>query len=215
MEEIWKDIENFEGLYQVSNLGRVKSLPKPFIHPLNKKTYFRPEKILKCDKTKDGYLRARMFKDGVTKRIFVSILVARAFIPNPENKPCVDHIDTIRSNNIVSNLRWVTMKENMNNPVSLAKRREFMKGRFNPRDFGNYIFPIGSKHHNARRIVRINPSTNEIFHYGCMKEPIKDGFGSHNISECCRHKKKRYKGQIFMYEEEYNERISKGFPLIQ
>ena len=107
--EQFKDIEGYEGLYQVSNLGNVKSLAK------NDGNGNR-DRLLKFD-TKEtshtNYYRVTLCVDGITKRFQVHQLVARAFIPNPQNKPIVNHIDNNGTNNIVSNLEWVTHQENM------------------------------------------------------------------------------------------------------
>lgn len=107
--EIWKDIDGYEGLYQVSNLGRVKSLPKNG----------RASVIRKFSFDKDGYYKLFLWKDGVPKCKKVHRLVAEHFIPNPENKPCTDHINTIKTDNRVENLRWCTTLENNRNPLSL------------------------------------------------------------------------------------------------
>ena len=103
--EIWKDIEGFEGLYQVSNLGKVKSLN--FNHT-------KKEKILKLQSGKYGYLLVSLCKEGKGKTYQVHRLVAQAFIPNLENKPQVNHKDEDKTNNKVENLEWVTSKENCN-----------------------------------------------------------------------------------------------------
>ena len=121
--EIWKDVQGYEGLYQVSNLGRVKSLGRFVVRPLSQKGYrWKAEKILKPRKNHYGYLRFNLYKDGKRKTISVHRLVAIAFIPNPENKPQIDHINADKTNNTVNNLRWVTCKENINNPLTLAKK---------------------------------------------------------------------------------------------
>lgn len=109
--EIWKTIEDYPN-YQVSNMGRVKSLG-------NNKA--RKEKILKGIKGKDSYLSVGLYKEGKIKMYLVHRLVAQAFIPNPNNKPFIDHINTIRTDNRVENLRWVTSKENMNNSITIEK----------------------------------------------------------------------------------------------
>lgn len=115
MEEIWKDIPGYEGWYQVSNLGRIKRLKK--IHcSFGQRHIVEREKILNTSRTKKGYLNVVLTNDGKNKKTFrVHRLVAMAFIPNIYNKPEVDHINRIRNDNRVSNLRWATGKENRMN----------------------------------------------------------------------------------------------------
>ena len=112
MKEIWKDIEGYEGRYQVSNFGNVKSL--------NYK-HTGEEKIMQSCKDKIGYLHIKLFMNGKPKMYKVHRLVAQAFIPNPENKSEVDHIDSNPSNNDVTNLRWVDHEEQYNNEESRKK----------------------------------------------------------------------------------------------
>lgn len=100
--EIWKDIEGYEGLYQVSNLGNVKSLR------------FGKDKVLKPIKIKNNYLRVDLFKQGKHNLYLVHRLVARAFIDNPNNLPMINHKDENTSNNKVSNLEWCDAKYNIN-----------------------------------------------------------------------------------------------------
>ena len=110
-EEIWKDIEGFEGYYQVSNMGRVKSLN---YHRTGK------EKILKGCDNGDSYLRVMLYKDGKGKKYRVNRLVAQAFIENPDNLPEVNHKDKVRTNNCVDNLEWCTTQYNIDYSLSKA-----------------------------------------------------------------------------------------------
>lgn len=121
MQEVWKDIPEYEGLYQVSNLGRVKSLLR-YVLRRNGQTTRVNETILKQTLDTDGYPIVGLCKNN-RKTQTVHRLVAKAFIPNPENKPCIDHIDGNRTNNNVDNLRWATVKENANNPISKKRYR--------------------------------------------------------------------------------------------
>ena len=100
MKEIWKDVEDYEGLYQVSNLGRVKS------------SY--TNRILKGRKHTHGYLMVNLYKNSNVSNKMIHRLVAQAFIPNPENKPQVNHVDEDKTNNVVSNIEWMTATENIN-----------------------------------------------------------------------------------------------------
>lgn len=100
MEEIWKDIEGYEGVYQVSNFGRVKRV--------------ETNRILKGRKDSKGYLMANLSKNSIVSNKTIHRLVAQAFIPNPENKQDINHIDEDKTNNNVNNLEWSTRKENCN-----------------------------------------------------------------------------------------------------
>lgn len=115
MEEVWKDIEGYEGLYQVSNLGNVKSLDRTQIQKRGDLYYNRKYKgqIIKPHLTHKGYCAIGVTKNNKHKNFSVHRLVAKAFIPNPENKPEVNHIDGNKQNNMVNNLEWCTRSENL------------------------------------------------------------------------------------------------------
>lgn len=123
MDEIWKDVVNYEGLYQVSNLGNVKSVAR-VVHRKNGTTTTYPERLLKC-RSFGNYVQAILSKDGKIKCFTVHRLVATAFIPNPHNYPCVNHKDEVRTNNCVDNLEWCTYKYNneYNNRVGKCKEK--------------------------------------------------------------------------------------------
>ena len=116
MKEKWKPVKGFKGLYEVSNLGNVKSLTREVYCPATKNhkafTYIKKGRILKPDKLKDGYCQVYLFKNG--KGVFRKVhrLVAEAFIPNPKKKPQVNHINGIKHDNRAENLEWVTVSEN-------------------------------------------------------------------------------------------------------
>ena len=99
--EIWKDIKGYEGMYQASNLGQIKSLK------------LKKEKILKQCKNEHGYLVVNLCKNGKWKTCRVHRLIADTFIPNPENKPCVNHINGQKDDNNIKNLEFCTYSENM------------------------------------------------------------------------------------------------------
>ena len=123
MNEIWKNIEGYEGKYQVSNLGRVKALEFP-VFRLNGSIGLHKERIFKGSMHKMGYLFVGLRKDHYKEHIFVHRLVAHAF---PEicgewfEGAEVDHIDGNRLNNAAENLRWVTHRDNMNNPITVHR----------------------------------------------------------------------------------------------
>lgn len=107
MKEIWKDIPNYEGIYKVSNIGRVKSVL--WFDPKNKR-YYKRDKILKPHKTNKGYIEVSLSNKYQKKICKVHRLVAETFIPNPNNLPQVNHIDENKSNNNMNNLEWCTAK---------------------------------------------------------------------------------------------------------
>jgi len=115
--EIWKDIKNYEGYYQISNKGRVKSLNRIVPHSYSGKLTL-PEKILKLHKKSNGYYTVSLCKNtrkGI--RFYVHRLIAEAFIPNPQNYIEINHIDGNGYNNSLSNLEWCTHSYNMNHAV--------------------------------------------------------------------------------------------------
>ena len=107
MEEIWKDIKGYEGRYQISNFGRVKSLIYPKEKIMNIYNFRRDGEKGK------GYWRVRLIKNSSYKYFFVHRLVAEAFIPNPNNYATVNHINGIKTDNRIDNLEWCSLKENI------------------------------------------------------------------------------------------------------
>lgn len=111
MEEIWKDVPNYEGFYQISNFGNVKSLDR-----ITKKNRLEKRKIFGRSLNKiecsNKYLSVRLSKNGIVKMKLIHRLVAISFLLNNQNKTQVNHIDGNKQNNILSNLEWVTHSEN-------------------------------------------------------------------------------------------------------
>lgn len=175
MEEIWKDIKDYEGLYQVSNLGRIKSLDRIIKSGVSNSGYSKINgKILKQKLGKDGYLSVQLWKKGKGKWFIAHRLIAIAFIPNPQNKPYIDHINTIRNDNRIENLRWATREENDHNPITLKNR----------------IGKCGIK------IKCLN--TGEVF-VSSGEAGRKLGVSAGNIIGCCKGKRKSAKGYKFEY----------------
>lgn len=110
MKEVWRYIKGYEGLYQVSSIGNVRSLERETRQ--GKGYYKREGKVLKPSIGKDGYLRVHLSKDGKKSTVDVHRLVAIAFIPNEEGLPCVNHKDENKTNNVIENLEWCSYSYN-------------------------------------------------------------------------------------------------------
>lgn len=135
MEEIWKDIVGFEGLYQISSLGRVKSLTRKTIDGKQLK-----EKILKPGIDSKGYYHIILRKDNKSFDKRVHVLVALSFLPNPNNYSDVMHLDESRTNNNVNNLKWGTRKENCNFPLRKERLKQANIGKHIGKN--NYFYDI-------------------------------------------------------------------------
>ena len=196
--EIWKDILGYEGLYQVSSYGRIKSLSRKRNNGLDKTI------ILKENINNKGYKRINLHKNKKMKSYLVHRLVAQAFIPNPNNYPIINHKDENPSNNHVSNLEWCTYKYNNNYGTKGEKISKALKGnrskdkhpfygrhhseeakakmKMNHADFKE------GKHPKARKVICIN--TGEIFNSLSKATKWCNIKNSCNIGECCRGKHK-------------------------
>ena len=169
--EIWKDIEGYEGLYQISDKGRVKSLK------------FGKEKILSLKRDKKNYLRIILWKNGKNKTYQVHRLVAKSFIPNPDNLPQINHIDENPSNNNVENLEWCNSKYNNN--------------------FGNRNKRIAESLTNGKKSKTIDQFSldgNFIRTWQSMMQVVRElGFPISSISYCCNGKLKSVGNFIWKY----------------
>lgn len=187
MIEIWKDIKGYENLYQVSNLGNVKSLDKY----INNGTglFFKKGQNLKI-KVYKGYCYIRLNKNGEQKQFLLHRLVAEHFIPNPENKPCIDHINTDKTDNRIENLRWVTQKENVNNPLSINKMKQnhHLKNRF------------GKLNPHSIPILQFTKDGELIRKWDCIKDVERElNFSGGYVGNCCKGKKQIAYGYKWKY----------------
>lgn len=126
---MWIDIKGYEGIYQISENGQIRSLPR-----LNSAGRFLRGRLRKLEVDRDGYLKVGLTKNNIQRRFLVSRLVAHHFLPNPKNNPIVNHIDGIKSNNHVSNLEWASIRDNNLHAVAMNLRNGYQ----------------GSKNYNAK-----------------------------------------------------------------
>ena len=168
--ENWKAIAGYEGIYEVSDLGRVKSL-----------NYNRTgtEKILKPQNNTRGYLQVCLRKYGQRKFLLVHRLVAEAFIPNTNNLTTVNHKDEVKTNNVASNLEWMSVKDNNNYGTRNKRAGEAL----------------------SKQVQMFDKSTGELlatFPSICEAEMIT-GIAHQNISTCCNGKLKSAGGYVWKY----------------
>lgn len=231
MEEIWVDIRGYEGFYQISNLGRVKSLDREIVRVDGKKKIFKG-KILN-QQIRKGYYTVYLSKNGKAKTVRVHRLIAMAFIPNPENKPHIDHINTITTDNRIENLRWVTPKENRNNELTKKHNSESQKGKYVGENHPNYgrkkteeqkakisktkkesgvhkgennpnYGNRGELNSQSIKVVQLSLDGKLIKIWGSIGEASRNlGCDNSSISKCCRGKYSQHKGFKFMYYEDY------------
>ena len=192
MSEIWRtavyDDIVYEGLYKVSNLGKILSL--------NYRNTGKAE-LMKPVTNTNGYLQVCLRKNKEEKKCLVHRLVAEAFLENPENKPQVNHKDEDKTNNFVflnedgtvnkekSNLEWKTPKENSNHGT---RNERIAKA-------------------NSKRVLQFSLSGELIREWDSTQECGRNGFDQGAVAKCCRGELPHYKGFLWMYADEYIEKF--------
>lgn len=179
MREIWKDIKDYEGLYQVSNFGRVRSLGNGRTH--------KTSRIRKLLKNNVGYLVVQLCKDGKVKTYLVHQLVASAFLENPDNLPCVNHKDEVKTNNFVGtpendykdgNLEWCNREYNNNYGTRTERFTKAM----------------------SKKVLQLTKSGELFREWESTRECGRNGFDSGAVCKCCNGKLKSHKGYIWKYK---------------
>jgi sulfate adenylyltransferase subunit 1 (EFTu-like GTPase family) len=181
MEEIWKDVLGYEGFYQVSNLGNVKSCERIVKHFRGGNRILK-EKLKSLTKDKDGYLRVCLCKYGKEKLISVHRLVCMSFIENPENKNQVNHINGIKYDNKINNLEWSTSHENMQH----AYRTGLQKPVIN----------------NEKPVLMYSKNTNELIgsFISIAKASKHINCATSDICNVLKNRQKSVKGYYFQYK---------------
>ncbi len=153
MTEVWKDISGYEGLYQVSNLGAVRSKDRRAVNHRNGATRIvRGGKLAPFDNG-HGYLCVCLHSKGHRKNYYVHRLVAEAFIDNPLEKPCINHLDSNTRNNNAENLEWCTQLENVRYSVEKMKKP---RSKSRPSNTGEKYISRRQDKRNGRIYYRVN-----------------------------------------------------------
>lgn len=213
--EEWRSIEGFDGVYMVSNYGRIKSLSRCSRNKWNR--YVLKERIMRFGFRQGGYVSiALTTTPNKVIRKAVHVVVAEAFIPNTNNKPQVDHINTIRVDNRVCNLRWVTCKENANNPISLERVRMNAKnkcGKHRSEETRNKIretlkngassgfWQKGELSGMSVPVVQLTLDGEFVKEWPCISEAHKEHKG--HIGQCCRGERETAGGFKWKYKKDY------------
>ena len=227
-QEIWKPITGYEGYYEISSLGRVKRLSRYSVDSMGRRVHYS-EKILNTHiSNTTGYLRVNLSKNNITESKFVHALIADAFIPNPSNLPCINHIDENRANSVLSNLERCTYSYNNLYGSAIQKRRatylqnhpnvnvkhdietqqkQLKKAPNKGRKFDN----IQPKKHQ-KYVIKLNENGQEIARYKSVSEAsVANGFDRHYFSKNVNEEGyATIKGERYCVEKKENEYIPIG-----
>lgn len=179
IKEIWKPIKGYEGLYEISSLGRVKSLERYVAN--NGGKYLIKERILKPTKNQYGYLYVVISKNNINKHKLIHRLVAETFISNKHSKRTINHINGIKTDNTLENLEWCTHKENIQKAWENGLYKISEKQRINGRTRGK---------NNSKPVVQLDLENNVIKVWDSItkaRDTLK--ISATAISNCARNKK--------------------------
>lgn len=183
MEEIWKYIPGYDGSYKVSNMGGACSCDR-IVKNGNSLLHLKGKPIGHIGN--HGYYILTLSKNGIKRVVLVHRVIASLFVPNPDNKPMIDHIDGCRTNNKATNLRWCTNRENLTFPIATENRIICQK---------------------SKRVAQIDKNTGEVINVYLSAREIKRkyGFNESNIWKCCHCIKPSMYGYKWKYitEDEY------------
>lgn len=187
MKEEWRRIPGWD-LYEISNLGRLKGTDRVIKN--NQGSFVRRECLLKPIQDKHGYLTHKLIQDGKRKDMKLHRAVAMAFIPNPENKPCVNHIDNNPANNRVDNLEWCTMQENTDWMIK--------QGRF--KRTTQWLERLHkSQRPTYKPVIGVNVQTGEKIYFERLNAVKEAGFCPSNVCKCCKGLLTDHKGYRWKY----------------
>ena len=175
-KEIWKDVVGYEGIYQVSSMGNVRSIDREIVD-VNGNIRKYTGNTMKLELSKEGYWRVGLNYKGSKVKFLVHRLVAMAFIPNPNNLPEINHKNEIKNDNRVGNLEWCTSKYNSN--YGSAKYRNIEKIR--------------------KKVAKYSKCGKLIKEYDYMSQVKFDGYDQGAVSKCCNGIWEHYKGYVWRF----------------
>lgn len=206
MNEEWRPVEGYEGLYEVSNLGRVKSLGKWCVRRGGAKAWYG-ERIRKPQLIGHGYHFVVLYKDNIGKTHYVHRLVASAFIPNddPVNKTTVNHKNEDKLDNRVENLEWMSVADNVRYGTAVERTAAAKRGKPSPlkgRKRPEHVVEAMKKAY-SKPVIQYDMTGNEVARYPSTKEAGRQtGFSQANIWACCAGKYKQAYGFIWKYAKD-------------
>ena len=181
MEEIWEDIKGYEGLYQISNLGNIKSN-----YIWTGRMYIYKPHLIKPTIAKNGYYRVSLCKEGKTKYRNLHKLIAETFISNPEGYKYINHIDGDKLNNNLKNLEWCTQSHNTKEAFRIGLHKKY----------------FGADNKRSKKIIQYDLHGNFIKEWDYMTKITEElGFDYTNISKCCSGVYKKSHGYIWKYKD--------------
>ena len=195
MREEWRPVVGYEGLYEVSNMGNVKSLK------------YGKERILKAGKNSADYLQVHLCKDGKAKMYTVHKLVATAFCENPEGYTVVNHIDEDKTNNNADNLEWCSRSYNNTYNDRAKKIGKKLRGRKHSEEHNKKVAEKLTNHpKTSKPIIGIDKVTGLILEFASVHEAEREtGIDPSSIIKCCKGKRNSCGGFYWMYKNDNDD----------
>lgn len=182
--ELWKDIDGYNGAYQISNLGNIQRIKRRLSYSGGNGGRTIAEKLLAPVVGKTGYLAVFLTKNGKFYNHYIHRLVAAAFVPNPDNKRTVNHIDGDKSNNAADNLEWATHKENIKHAI----------------DIGLRIYKTGADYPISKSVIQYDKTGQQVATFVSMLQAEElTGIDNSAIAKCCKGKRKSAGGFNWKY----------------
>jgi hypothetical protein len=185
--EIWRSVVGYEEYYEISNLGNVHSKGKKYIDSLGRHQNRKPRNV-KVRSGANGYFCVDLNANGVNVQETIHVLLATAFIPNPENKPTVNNKNGIKSDISIDNLEWATYSENNQHAIDTGLRQSPWTGK------------LGVEHPLSKMVTQYDKANKKINKFtGCHEAERITGISFKHISACCLGNRKTAGGYIWKY----------------